>query len=965
MLNLGALGFATPWVLVALIGLPVLWWLLRVTPPAPRRLRFPAIRLLFGLNEDEQTPSHTPWWLILLRMVIVTLVILGLAHPLWNAGDRFTASGPVVLVMDDGWAAARGWNERMRAAEALIARAERANRGVVVMPTAAPSDGAPLTASSLLTPAAARTYVQALQPKPWPVSRAQAKKSFLAARFDDPANITWLADGIKDSANDSSTQDFIRALQRRGPVTAMVDPIDAGAIALVPPQAGEPRLTLKLLRAEKANAARHWVRGLDARGRIVMREGIDFADGATSTEAVINLPTELRNRLARLEVEDVKSAGAVALIDERYRRRPVGIITTAADRAQVQPLLAEVFYLERALGPYAEVRKGTVPELLSRPLAVLVIPDGAGLGDTVRSAIAAWMDKGGTVLRFAGPRLGQNPDALTPVRLRRGDRTLGGAMSWAKPARLAPFEDTSPFSSLTIPKDVTVKRQVLAQPALDLPARTWARLADGSPLVTAASRGRGRILLIHTTANTEWSNLALSGLYVEMLRRVIGLSQGVSGARAGALPPVATLDGFGRLGDPPPSAQPLVEDSAPARATTVGKARTQAQAQAQQTGPQVTALNPPGLYGDESARVALNLAANWKSLTPIGQLPAGVEQLSLAQPGEVDFKPYALAAALILLTLDMWIGLVLRGLAPTFWPTRDGDDLAMGPTTTGATTGATTSISALIAAAITAALALNSLPAQAQQTLSETEQRRAIEATFETRLAYVLTGDARLDTVSRQGLEGLSLTLRTRTSVEPKAPLAVNIERDDITFFPFLYWPITPAQPSLSPRATERLAKYLATGGMILFDTRDQALTTISEPGSEGGSGPGAVKLRELLRGLSIPSLTPVPKGHNLTKSFYLLNEFPGRWTGGTVWVERRSSSANDGVSSVVIGANDFAGAWAIDANGQSAFPVVPGGSRQREIAHRFGVNVVMYALTGNYKSDQVHVPAILERLGQ
>jgi hypothetical protein len=697
---------------------------------------------------------------------------------------------------------------------------------------------------------------------------------------------------------------------------------------------------------------------LDARGRIVMREGLGFADGATSTEAAINLPTELRNRLARLEVEDVKSAGAVALIDERYRRRPVGIITTAANRAQVQPLLAEVFYLERALGPYAEVRKGTAVELLSRPLAVLIVPDGAGLGDAIRTAIAAWMDKGGTVLRYAGPRLGQNPDDLTPVRLRRGDRTLGGTMSWAQPARLAPFEDASPFAGLTIPKDVTVKRQVLAQPALDLPARTWARLADGSPLVTAATRGRGRIILVHTTANTEWSNLALSGLYVDILRRVISLSHGVSGARAGALPPVATLDGFGRLGDPPPSAQPLADDTASENAAQTPDAK------AQQTGPQISARNPPGLYGNESTRVALNLATDWTALAPIGALPNGVDQLSLAQPGETDFKPYALAAALILLILDMWIGLVLRGLAPSFWPTRETDDMDAALTATGAKTGATTA-AALIAAAITAALAFGALPAQAQQTLTPAEQRRAIEATFDTRLAYVLTGDERLDTVSRQGLEGLSLMLRTRTSVEPKAPLAVNIERDDISFFPFLYWPITPAQPRLNPQATERLAKYLATGGMILFDTRDQALSTVSEPGSEGVSGPGAVKLRELLRGLSIPSLTPVPKGHNLTKSFYLLNEFPGRWTGGTVWVERRGGAANDGVSSVVIGANDFAGAWAIDANSQPAFPVVPGGSRQREIAYRFGVNVVMYALTGNYKSDQVHVPAILERLGQ
>jgi len=70
-------------------------------------------------------------------------------------------------------------------------------------------------------------------------------------------------------------------------------------------------------------------------------------------------------------------------------------------------------------------------------------------------------------------------------------------------------------------------------------------------------------------------------------------------------------------------------------------------------------------------------------------------------------------------------------------------------------------------------------------------------------------------------------------------------------------------------------------------------------------------------------------------------------------------------VSRVIIGGHDWASAWAVDNAGRPMFPVVPGGERQREMAYRFGVNLVMYTLTGNYKSDQVHVPAILERLGQ
>ena len=112
------------------------------------------------------------------------------------------------------------------------------------------------------------------------------------------------------------------------------------------------------------------------------------------------------------------------------------------------------------------------------------------------------------------------------MRLRHGGgRTIGGALSWEQPAKLAPFEADSPFAGLAVPADVTVSRQVLAEPDLDLASKTWARLADGTPLVTAEKRGQGWIVLVHTTANADWSNLALSGLFVEMLRRIELMSQ--------------------------------------------------------------------------------------------------------------------------------------------------------------------------------------------------------------------------------------------------------------------------------------------------------------------------------------------------------------------------------------------------------------------------------------------------------
>ncbi|MCZ6849236.1 MAG: DUF4159 domain-containing protein [Alphaproteobacteria bacterium] len=951
MLSLGPFAFAAPWALVALAGLPLLWWLLRVTPPAPKLLRFPAIRLLFGLRQDEQTPARTPLWLILLRMAIVTLVIVGLARPVLNPVDQFAAAGPLVLVVDDGWAAARGWPQRVAAMDALIARAQRAGKPVIVVTTAPPATGGPLTPSKLLTAGAARSLVQALQPKPWPVARDKALAALEDLKFDNPANVMWITDGIEDG----NAKDFVNSLTFLGPVTVMDDAPGKGALALPPPGTTAGRLTGRLIRPKAGKAEAFWLRGTDERGRVLLRQRIEFTAGARTARTVLPLPSELRNRLTRLEVEGIASAGTVALLDERWRRRPVGIVTAATDKAQTRPLLSEIFYLDRALGPYAELRKGPARTLLARRLAVLVVADGSILTPPDRQAVEDWMARGGTVLRFAGPRLGQKPDSLTPVALRAGNRALGGAMSWTKPARLAPFTADSPFAGLTVPKDVVVFRQVLAQPTLDLPNRTWARLADGTPLVTAVDKGRGRLILVHTTANTEWSNLAISGLFVEILRRVVSLSQGVSGAHRRALPPVTSLDGFGRFTDPPPAAQPLAAD-ADANAETGAPGKPGAGPARPRVGP----TRPPGFYGNDTARVALNLAAGIKQLTPIGDLPAGVKTLAMAAPKETDLKAVLLAFALGLLILDLWIGLILRGLAPEFWP------FLRAPGEGDAASARAALAAAMMAFAAAAALAVFAAgPAHAQGKASSVTDAQAMDATFDTRLAYVRTGDSRVDEVSRAGLIGLSQTLRTRTSVEPKAPLSVDLERDELTFFPFLYWPITAAQPLPSRAARDKLASYLRTGGMILFDTRDQGSGGLGMPEGLVPSAPRAVKLRRIVEGLQVPALIPVPRGHILTKAFYLLKTFPGRWTGGQVWVEKEAGHANDGVSSVIIGSNDFAAAWAVDGAGQPLYPVVPGGSRQREMAHRFGVNLVMYALTGNYKSDQVHVPAILERLGQ
>jgi len=233
----------------------------------------------------------------------------------------------------------------------------------------------------------------------------------------------------------------------------------------------------------------------------------------------------------------------------------------------------------------------------------------------------------------------------------------------------------------------------------------------------------------------------------------------------------------------------------------------------------------------------------------------------------------------------------------------------------------------------------------------------ALEAAARTRLAYVVTGISEIDQTSRSGLAGLSAIVRRRTAADLGTPVPVRPAEDELTLFPLLYWPVDTRQPRLMPETIRHLNRYIENGGTIVFDTRDQQFGE--------GTPKGRAALRTLTQGLNIPPLVPVPPDHVLTKAFYLMHDFPGRWSGGRLWLEGSENRANDGVARVIVGGHDWAAAWSVDAHGQSVFPVVPGGEKQREMAYRFGVNLVMYALTGNYKADQVHVPAILERLGQ
>ncbi|MEL6210482.1 MAG: LytTR family transcriptional regulator, partial [Pseudomonadota bacterium] len=418
------------------------------------------------------------------------------------------------------------------------------------------------------------------------------------------------------------------------------------------------------------------------------------------------------------------------------RRREVALISGRDDREGLE-LLSPTHYLEQALEPTAELIEGAMADILLANPDAIILADVATISAGEAEPLLEWVEQGGLLVRFAGPRLAASDvsrgdeDPLMPVRLRAGGRTVGGAMSWGEPKTLRAFTPDSPFFGLTVSDEINVTAQVMAQPDPTLADRTIASLADGTPLVTRKRVEQGQIVLFHVTANAEWSSLPLSGLFVQMLERLAVSTRPASPSAddlAGTTwTPDQVLTGFGEVIDagvlPGIPGEALVDPV---------------------TGPELR----PGLYTGEDQRLALNAVSDTTEIAP-AVWPARVPIEGLAVQRETILKGAFLTGALFMLMLDIIAALWLSGRL------------------TGPRPG--------MAAALLAAVVLAPQGADAQDTALDDF---ALTATTEVVLAHVITGDRTLDDMASAGLRGLSDVLFSRTSIEPADPIAVDLEMD-------------------------------------------------------------------------------------------------------------------------------------------------------------------------------------------
>lgn len=945
---LSSLVLLHPALLGAGLLLPVLWYLLKVTPPRPQQIVFPPLVLLLDLLPAQKSPARSPWWLTLLRMLVAALLIFAMAGPVLRPQQNMGHNGnnPLLVMIDDGWASATDWDHRKATAQGLIELAAEHNRAVALLAFSHPDQSLMLKDAG-----AVLAELRSLTPAPFSPDRLAVLpvlRDFLKSQPD--VSLVWISDGLDLSYQHTTAPEretFSKALSEllTGHQLDILRPSHA-PLALNGREDQSSGLAVHVTRGWGGEQTAFQLVARDQKGRVLGQTPALMGQGETVQQVTLPLPLELRQDVARIEIEGGRSAGQVWLSDASQQRRRVAIVSeTATDSAQA--LLSPVTYISRALAPFAELRLSkqgpseAIASLLDENLSVLILADIGQLPDIAKQKVEQFIDKGGLVLRFSSAGLAGSGDDLVPVPLRRGGRSLGGALAWDSPRMVHDFEVDSPFYGLKIPPDVTINRQILAEPGPDLDRKVWAHLVDGTPVVTAQSRGQGILVLFHVSADPLWSSLPISGLFVDMLRRVVNLSgqpkqqSNTSGpataqhaVKSTLFAPFRTLDGFGQLGTPPTTALPVKRDTSMSEQDVLADHD-----------------HPAGFYGSADAPLAINVLGRQTMLSALTFEELNARVLPLDAPPPLDLRPWLVGLAALLFALDGLAVLWLSGGVKI-------------PSSLRLKTGV---------GCIVLAMALMML---AQPVQAGPFSPKDTDSALATRLAYVITHDAAIDEISLAGLRGLSDYIAKHTALEPAAPVGVDPETDELGVYPLLYWPMVARQSVPSATALAKIDGFMKNGGTIIFDTRDAGFGTGSAEIS-----PETRMLRKILAGMSVPALEPVPADHVVTRTFYLVDRFPGRYATGKTYIEAllrtdngkstRPSRAGDGVSPLVITSNDLASAWATGRRGEPLQPINQSMPRQREMALRGGVNLVMYTLTGNYKADQVHVPALLERLGQ
>ena len=945
---LSSISFGALNSLFALIGLIGIWYILKTMKPKPQKIYFPPTDTLLEKKETIINPKSIPWWLLIIRLLFIVMLVLFATLPFIKNSNESLKGGDknTLILIDNSWASENIWDDIKDRAQWALSQIQEQNGQAIILPLIIEPDQ-----QIYLNPRQEPTiFLNTLSPRPIEAN-AQSIISMLekikASGFE-AENIVYVGSDLE--IRDGKLETILAPFENRNIFQASLAKYSSFQII-----SAENRSSQMVVEGIKLKNTLLPTLNLHNEDSIILASTAAFLNdekkafnGYEYWQARFEIPAELRNQASYVAIANLSNASATFLLNGQEKILRVRYLSS--HHSSPQALLKGSHYLKTALNDQiiwdetTDLSGLSAQKLYDDKINILILDDII-LDAAKIKEITQWIDQGGSLIRFAGNLSADNPDPLSPLALRKGKREFGGTISLQGDKKLILGLEQTPFETIDLKESISINTQLLSSPNISGdPYETWGYLDDFSPVITAKNLGDGLLIYFQITSTPEWSNLPLSPLFPEILNKLINLSKtktsdlakrstDINEDERGLLEPKFIVSAKGQLLPAPPQVAALTynqRDKAPSLQT------------------------PPGLY-------AKGYPYNLYSTNRLPQIrkPWGTATIlsKIDHEKSMLLTPYLLIIIALLFLLDTIgtaydkgrIRLMKRQKTHNF-------------------------IACFFIMGLTCLILTHGSQAQEENLNFE----KFAEALKSDQLAYIEGPDSGVNRIAKAGITGLSNILAERTSFEPAAPVAIDLNQSDLSLYPFIYWPITNDTPIPNSSAIRRLKSYLDRGGLLVLDSRDQNERALS---ASAQNLPLRTQLiKEILYALSIPPLRAVSQDHVVSRSYYLLEQFPGRMNGGDLFITANATTAvssqsaeateeehsniysGDGISPVLVTSNDFAGAWAMVQN-EPILPVFPGGNEQREYAFRTGVNIAMYALTGNYKIDQVHTKAILERL--
>ena len=899
MLNfINIIGFSNFYALFGLLLTPIIWFIVKSFPPTPKSYDFSSFFLLEKIDYDAPKNKKTPLWLLIFRIFFFILIVFYFSKPFLNNNNSATDEKyeKYLIVADIGWSTAKDWNKFKELVLEVGKEAEKNKKEILFFHSNLKSYK---DLQIFKTNYALKDYLENLSPLP-----LQFKKSSIDKLIQDESlfknSKIFMVFSKFDFYDFPNYYKNLSLIKNNSNNYYYINPLET-ILIINSLKATKGKITCEIYRLGKNSFKQDFFVNVETVNNEIVYSDKHVID-EKENKKILNLsfPTEIFNQIKSIRIVGQNHAGAKYYFDDFSKKKNIAIINDNEYHKE-SPLLSPIYYLKKSLDSKHNIKVEKIDNILNSNYSTIIIPETVKIPNAFDKRLNDWLLEGGTLIKFSDDTLVEKKlNFLTSKEIYGKIRNIEGQLTINNKLFISEFKKDSIFYGLEVPKDITINKQLIFD-TNPKQVKVLAKLNDNTPLVSMKKFGEGEIILFHVGANNNWSNLPISSLFPDMINRVLLFSKNYNSSNLTDLNLNKEIDGFGNL-------------ITPKKIVTIGKFD-----KLKTVKPSFDI--PPGQYENNQISIALNLSTN------IGQ-----HQIKEADRSAIstysfkntkDLSSIILKIILTMFILDLLLTLMIKN---------------------------NINLSKIVTKRINVLIFILFF-----LTFIKLENVSANE----TYLAYVKIKNTQINNISKNGLETIRNLLITRTSINPKGVIGLDINSDYIFSYPFIYWPLTKNLLSIEKSEIIKIKNYLDNGGIFFFDIIGFSRKNLNLKEKK------FQEIRNFLNEIGANELSIIPKGHTLTKSFYLLNKFPGKWDNRFLFVESSNLQYKDGVSSIILGFNDWAKAWAVDDNNLPLFPVVPGGERQRELAYRFGINITMYALTGNYKSDQIHSKSILKRLSK